>query len=425
MKGALLFIGDELITGRILNTNAEFAGKILSAFGLEPEEIVTIPDIEDKIINTLRRLIEEYDFVITSGGLGPTEDDLTTQAVAKALDLPLKEDKALLAAILASSEYKDTLAMASKMALMPEGAQALSEDSKVVGFALTYRDKRLFFLPGVPSQFQDLLKNKVIPQLCLWKTGGRTLECGEGKVFKSFIFFDLNETDLNRFIQEIPSKEGLKIGYYPLLPEVRLVVFGREEEIKNITEQIKERFKLNLVGEEEDSLPQGIGKLLRERRETLATAESCTGGYLASLITSIAGSSDYFDRGFITYTAKSKSEILGVKEETLTQQGVYSYETAIEMALGAKRLSHSTYALATTGVAGPTGGTPQIPVGTVFIALATPQKVYAFKFYFEGNRNTIQRVASYTALDILRRYLLYGEGFFSYRFAQGFKERPL
>jgi nicotinamide-nucleotide amidase len=422
MRGALLFIGDELISGRILNTNAEFAGKILSATGLKLTEIVTVPDEEPQIIKTFKRLLEEYDFVITSGGLGPTEDDLTTEAITKALNLELKESKTLLSAILSSGEYKGTLGMAKKMSMLPEGAEILSEDSKMLGFYLHYQGKKLFFLPGVPEQFRYLLKDRVIPLLCEVRGGERGI-CKEERILKNFIFFDLNETDLNQFILSLKGKEEIKIGYYPLIPEVRLVLLGDKEKVEEVGNQIKERFKVNLISEEDESLPVITGKILMERRLTLATAESCTGGYLASLITSISGSSAYFERGFVTYSAQSKIELLGVKEETLREKGIYSFETALEMAYGARLIAKTDFALSTTGIAGPTGGTAEIPVGTVFIGLSVPHRVFALHFRFEGDRQTIQRMASYTALDLLRRYLLYGESLFSYRFALGFKER--
>ncbi|MFN4132013.1 MAG: nicotinamide-nucleotide amidohydrolase family protein [Caldimicrobium sp.] len=426
MKGALIFIGDELIAGRILNTNAEFAGKVLSSIGLIIGEIVTIPDDEEKIIKTLKRLEEEYDFVITSGGLGPTEDDFTLFALAKAFNLKLIQNEALISAILSNKEYKSTLDMAKRMSLIPEGAYWLAEGESMVGFYLPYQGKLFFFLPGVPEQFQFLLKNKVLPILCNKEQEQTKKEgCKEDKIIKNLVFFDLNETDLNKFMYTLVEEEPPKIGYYPIFPEVKVVLFGIKEKVEKFTEALNKRFKFNLVSKEDESLNQVIGRLLRAKGQTLATAESCTGGMLASLITNISGSSAYFERGFITYTEESKREILGVSKETLEQYGVYSYETALEMAIGAKRLARTHYALSTTGIAGPTGGTSEIPVGTVFIGFATPSKAFAFHFHFNGDRIAIQRIASFTALDILRRYILYGESFFSYRFALGIKERTL
>lgn len=426
MKGALIFIGDELMAGRILNTNAEFAGKVLSAMGFYIGEIITIPDEEEKIIKSLKGLFREYDFLITSGGLGPTEDDLTLSAITKAFNLKLIQNKDLLSAILSNEEYKNTSELASRMSYLPEGAVLLSENLNMVGFYLTLEDKLLFFLPGVPEQFQYLLKNKVISVLCERERlkFGKEL-CREERIIKNLVFFDVNETDLNEFIKGLPVKDEIKLGYYPIFPEVKLVLFGNKERVEEIEDKLKKRFYYNLISEEDESLNVVIGKLLKERGQSLSTAESCTGGMLASLITQISGSSSYFQRGYITYLEESKREVLGVSKETLKKKGVYSFECALEMAIGAKMKSKTDFALATTGVAGPTGGTLDTPVGTLFIGLATPNKAFAFHFLLRGDRSAIQKHASFTALDLLRRYLLYGEGFFSYRFALGFKERNL
>ncbi|MFN3504764.1 MAG: nicotinamide-nucleotide amidohydrolase family protein [Caldimicrobium sp.] len=426
MRGALLFIGDELIAGRILNTNAEFAGKVLSAAGFLLGEVVTIPDEENIIIRTLRRLVEEYDFLITSGGLGPTEDDLTIEAISKAFDLNLIQNEKVLSAILSNKEYKNTPELAKKMSYLPEGAISLVEEEEMIGFYIPYRDKLLFILPGVPYQFQFLLKNRVLPILC--KREGELKgegACKENRILKNLVFFDLNETDLNQFIAGLSTKKEVKIGYYPVVPEVKVVLYGVNEEVSPLVEDLKKKFSLNFISEEDESLNVVVGKLLNAKGYTLSTAESCTGGLLASLITEVSGSSAYFDRGFVVYTEESKREILGVSSETLKKKGVYSYETAMEMAIGARSLAKTNFALSTTGVAGPTGGTKEIPVGTVFIGFATPSKVYAIHFLFQGGRKTIQTLASFTALDILRRYILYGKGFFSYRFALGYKESSL
>ncbi|MFN4196960.1 MAG: nicotinamide-nucleotide amidohydrolase family protein [Caldimicrobium sp.] len=426
MRGALLFIGDELIAGRILNTNAEFAGKVLSAAGFHIGEIVTIPDEEQVIIRTLKRLVEEYDFLIASGGLGPTDDDLTIEAISKAFNLKLIQNQKVLSAILSSKEYQNTTELAEKMSYLPEGAINLVEEEEMIGFYFTYGNKLLFFLPGVPYQFQYLLKNRVLSFLCKREEELKgEYACKENKLLKNLVFFDVNETDLNQYIATLSIREEVKIGYYPVLPEVKVVLFGAEGKVSSIIKDLKERFSLNFISEEDESLNVVVGKLLNAKGYTLSTAESCTGGLLASLITEVPGSSAYFDRGFIVYTEESKEKILGVSNKTLKKKGVYSYETAMEMAIGARSLAKTHFALATTGVAGPTGGTPEIPVGTVFIGLATPSNVYAIHFLFQGNRKTIQTLASFTALDILRRYILYGKGFFSYRFALGYKESTL
>ena len=420
MKCALIFIGDELIYGAINNTNSIVAGKILTSYGFEIGEIITLPDNIDVIADYLKALTKKYDFLIISGGLGPTDDDLTNLAVTKAFNLKLREYPEFLSAIYSAREYKLSQELAKKMALLPEGAIPLSKDFSSAGYLLEIENKPLFFLPGVPHQFDNLLNTEVIPRLL--NLSAETKK----QIIKTLRFFDLNETDLNQFINTFPDEilSSIKIGYYPVFPEVKLILRGKnEKDLHVFIEKLKEKFAPYLISEKDKNLPQVIGELLQERKEKLATAESCTGGLLASFITSVSGSSLYFDRGFVTYSPESKIELLGVNPETIKKFDVVSYEVAIEMAEGARKKTGVDYTLSITGFAGPTGGTPENPVGTVYIGFSYKNKIKAFRFSFLGERRDIQILASYTSLDILRRYLLYGEGFFSYRFATGIKEK--
>ena len=420
MKCALIFIGDELIYGAINNTNSIVAGRTLTSYGFEIGEIITLPDNIDIIADYLKALTKKYDFLIISGGLGPTDDDLTNLAVTKAFNLKLREYPEFLSAIYSAREYKLSQELAKKMALLPEGAIPLSKDFSSAGYLLEIENKPLFFLPGVPHQFDNLLNTEVIPRLL--NLSAETKE----QIIKTLRFFDLNETDLNQFINTFPDEilSSIKIGYYPVFPEVKLILRGKnEKDLRVFIKRLKEKFAPYLISEKDKNLPQVIGELLQERKEKLATAESCTGGLLASFITSVSGSSLYFDRGFVTYSPESKIELLGVNPETIKKFDVVSYEVAIEMAEGARKKTGVDYALSITGFAGPTGGTPENPVGTVYIGFSYKNKIKAFRFSFLGERRDIQILASYTSLDILRRYLLHGEGFFSYRFATGIKEK--
>jgi Uncharacterized protein (competence- and mitomycin-induced) len=300
------------------------------------------------------------------------------------------------------------------------------------------KEKPVFFLPGVPSQFKALLKNKVLPELLNVKAEDRS----ELAILR---FFDLNETDLNSFLQNSlgDKVKELEVGYYPEEPEVKLIlqastlssrastlssrekrgILHQKSLIEKVKEMLKERFKFEFLSEGDKTLPVLVGELLLEKGKRVAVAESCTGGQLASLITSISGSSNYFDRGFVVYSERSKVEVLGVSEETIAKHTAYSHETALEMAKRTLEKSKADYSLAITGLAGPTGGTDDLPAGTVFIALGTGSKAISVRFKFSGERTWIQKLASYTALDMLRRYLVYGEGLSRYRFALELKER--
>ena len=445
MLSALLCIGHELIYGRVVNENAKVAGEALQAYGFKLGEVVVVPDDIPLIVKALKRLVEEYDFIIVSGGLGPTDDDLTVLAASQAFDLELEERAEVLSALQKNREYAKSFEVARKLALLPKGSILLSQDLTMAGFKLLVKEKPIFFLPGVPSQFEALLKSKVLPELLNIKAEDRS----ELAILK---IFDLNETDLNSFLQNSLGDEikELEIGYYPEGPEVKLILqasilssrasnlssrasllSSRENRgvphqkslIEKVKEMLKERFKFEFLSEGDKTLPVLVGELLLERGQRVAVAESCTGGQLASLITSISGSSNYFDRGFVVYSERSKVEVLGVSEETIAKHTVYSHETALEMAKRTLEKSKADYSLATTGLAGPTGGTDDLPVGTVFIALGTGSKAISVRFKFSGGRNWVQKLASYTALDMLRRYLVYGEGLSRYRFALELKER--
>jgi nicotinamide-nucleotide amidase len=445
MLSALLCIGHELIYGRVVNENAKVAGEALQAYGFKLGEVVVVPDDIPLIVKALKRLVDEYDFIIVSGGLGPTDDDLTVLAASQAFDLELEERAEVLSALQKNREYVKSFEVARKLALLPKGSILLSQELTMAGFKLLVKEKPVFFLPGVPSQFEALLKNKVLPELLNIKAEDRS----ELAILK---FFDLNETDLNSFLQNSLGDEikELEIGYYPEGPEVKLILqasllssqasnlssrasllSSRERRgvphpkslIEKVKEMLKERFKFEFLSEGDKTLPVLVGELLLEKGKRVAVAESCTGGQLASLITSISGSSNYFDRGFVVYSEKSKVEVLGVSEETIAKHTVYSHETALEMAKRTLEKSRADYSLATTGLAGPTGGTDDLPVGTVFIALGTGSKAISVRFKFSGERTWVQKLASYTALDMLRRYLVYGEGFSRYRFALELKER--
>ena len=425
MTGALVFIGDELTSGLIENTNSRFAVVELNKAGFEVREVAIIPDRTDLICKRLREFLEDYDFVVLSGGLGPTDDDLTTLSVAKALRLPLEENEDISSALKCSTLYAKTQELAIKMALLPKGAIPLSEDLTVAGYYLEVKGKPIFCLPGVPRQFEELLTKQVIPLLrkkfSLQK---------KTTTLKTFLFFDVNETELNKFLRKNGFKD-LKVGYYPSLPYLKLVAKGEEERLSEFYEALRKEFFWWLVGEK--GLEKVIGDLLRESGRDISVAESCTGGKLSSLITSVPGSSDYFKAGLVTYAVEAKLSILGVSRDIVEGSGVVSYETAMEMARCVKELNKTYYGIGITGYAGPGGGEPGKPVGTVFVGFAWDNRVFGVRFEFKGAREEIQTLVSFTVLDVLRRKFIVDKGglslddksIFSYRFTKGVKSRNL
>ncbi|RUM89293.1 MAG: hypothetical protein DSZ24_01600 [Thermodesulfatator sp.] len=419
-QGALLAVGDELLAGRVLNTTSYEAARLLSSYGYRVVEMVNVGDDEEAIVSHLRRLLTRTDFLLISGGLGPTEDDLTTEAAARALDLPLHLHQGILSRIRENERLQGLPEnpLRHKMAYLPQGAEPLSRDLSVAGYFLRYQGKLLFFLPGIPEQFQRLLVDRVLPILLeTWPP--------EEEVFtRTLRFFDLREAEINQAVRE-GGFSGVEVGFYPVFPEVQVVLTARarteeeaRERVQAVAELLRRRFPEHLFGEDDEELPAALGKILREQGATLALAESCTGGLASSLVTRIPGSSDYFLGGAVTYANEIKEEVLGVPHRFLRIFGAVSREVACTMAHGVRRRFKATYGLSVTGIAGPGGGSPEKPVGTVWMGLSTPEETVARSFLFSGTRHEIQTLAAYTLLDWLRRYLLTGNLFPRYRFGR-------
>lgn len=419
MFGEIIAIGDELISGRVLNTTSTFAARQLTLAGFYIKRITVIGDSLADIKECLLDSLNRSKFIIVTGGLGATTDDITNEAVAKAFGLELEVRKDLLKKInecgpcdVASKKY------AEKMAIVPKGAEILDINSHAAGYLLTYQGKFFFFLPGIPTQLEAQLEKQVIPRL-------KKIFSTENVVhYKLYKIFGLGETEINQKLEGLEKRfPHIQIGYYPNFPEIHLTITARQRpEDKNLVhdfnvvcEEIKKILGTNIVAEDQDSLESVLGSLLTDRQANLAVAESCTGGMVGERITSVSGSSKWFECGVVTYSNKAKTTILGVPDKIIKEHGAVSRETATKMVEGIMKLGNVPYGLSITGIAGPTGGTPEKPVGTVFIGMGTPDKIFVEHFIFSGNRNEIRTLASETALDWLRRYLKYGTTVPGYR----------
>ena len=410
MHGEIIAIGDELISGKVLNTTCGFVANRLFCSGYQITRITFIGDDPDAIRGCMLSAIERSEYVIITGGLGPTSDDITNEAVAKALGRHLVLNKEILGKIREAERHlARPLPLWEKLAWLPEGAEVLNPEGHSAGYLLIHQDVPLFFLPGVPEQLEAHMVQQVLPRL-------RGLTAPKMAVMQqTFKVFGLSETEINVLFKDLESsQDGLSIGYYPNSPEVNVTVTVKGLNSERVAEvfgmackTIEELLGRYIVAVNEDTLEAMVGRLLLKNGGVLALAESCTGGLLGQRVTSVPGSSEWFDRGVITYSNKSKKELLGISPETLSRYGAVSYQTAEEMANGIRRLSDASYGLAITGIAGPSGGTPQKPVGTVYIAMATPEKTAIERFHFPGTRHMVQALAAETALDWLRRYLIY------------------
>ena len=412
MKGEIITVGDELTSGRIADHNARFIARRLNDAGFGVVAISTVGDDPDMILGALNQAAGRADFVIVSGGLGSTEDDVTCQAAAEFCGRPLEINQPLFDRLRYHLERRgiNRIADFEKMAYLPRGAELIDPKIRSCGFVINQSDKPVFFLPGVPAELETLIDDLVVPRLIGNRTGDRVI------VDKVLRVFGLDEPTVGaRVAGVIEAVPGLSVGYYPCFPEVEvtLTVRGPDREqaavvIGRAEEQLRRELGDHVYGSDNDSLESVVGDLLRQRGMTIAVAESCTGGLIGHRLTAVAGSSDYVDRVLVTYSNRAKVELLGVDQGTLDEHGAVSAETATQMARGVRERSGVDLGLATTGIAGPGGGSPEKPVGTVYIALTDGKRLKVRRRNLSGNRRQIKALTAATALNWVRRSLIDG-----------------
>ena len=410
MLGEIIAIGNELTSGRIPNTTSGFAAHHLFKAGFNIYAMHTIGDTPTLIGEALNRALGRVDFVLVTGGLGPTDDDLTTEAVSEALNRPTMPNLEILSLIrehLNSNEGQPAESL-EKLAWLPEGAETLSPKTRMAGFQLIHGGKPIFFLPGIPHQMRTLLVEQVLPRLVTWYKG-RQLTSAQ-RVYK---IFGKTESEINQEVTTLPLDGDVEIGYYPVFPDVHLsmTIRGNNENTtdllaRNSGRLIENKLGSSIYGSNRDTMESVLGTLLQDNNKKLSVAESCTGGLISHLITSVAGSSSYYLGGVTSYSNSMKATYLGVDESILQEYGAVSQEVAIAMAQGMRDTSGADISISVTGIAGPGGGSDEKPVGTIYIGLATQNGTQALLFNFSGNRNEIQRLTAQTALDVVRQHLL-------------------
>jgi nicotinamide-nucleotide amidase len=407
MHGEIITTGTELVTGRVGDFNARYAARRLHEVGLTVQRITILGDRAPLLQEALQQSLYRSRFIIITGGLGPTEDDITVAAAAQALGLKLLQDKALLSRIRRCLDEQQIPweERYAKLAVIPEGSLVLDPGGAACGFALKHLGVRLFFLPGVPREMRQLFDAFVLPSLVEWAGGG------ESVAQRTLRLFGISETHLQQVVSRLPDfRQGVTVGFYPNFPENHLTLTVRgqddgalEETLNRLTEAIAREVGDALLGTEETTLEEMVGRLLQENGLTLAVAESLTGGLIGHRLTNVPGSSDYFLGGVVSYSNEAKMDLLRVPAEVMAESGAVSAEAARAMARGVKEVFHAALGLAVTGIAGPSGGSAEKPVGTVYFALATPQGENVWHYLFHGNREEIKILSAQTALDRLRR----------------------
>ncbi|WP_293891080.1 CinA family nicotinamide mononucleotide deamidase-related protein [Flavobacterium sp.] len=413
MKATIVTIGDEILIGQIVDTNSGYIAKALDKIGVQTTEMLSISDDKQHILKTFSALQNQVDFVIITGGLGPTKDDITKHAFCEYFDDALVVNQAVLAHVTEMIEgfYKRPITQLNKdQALVPSKCEVLfNKMGTAPGMWMKKENTVYISLPGVPYEMKYIIENEIIPKIVteykrpyiIHKT---ILTYGQGE---SLIAERLEswENNLPQFI---------KLAYLPNPGRVRLRLTARGEnkEVleKTIGENVQSLTKIIgdiIVGfDEDETIEVIIGRLLRQQGKTIATAESCTGGKIAQMLTSASGASDYFRGSVVSYATETKISVLDVNPKTIEKFSVVSAEVAEEMALGIQKLMKTDYAIATTGNAGPTKGDADAEVGTVFIALATPTSFFVEEFNFGQPREKVIDRTANKALEIMQKEIL-------------------
>jgi nicotinamide-nucleotide amidase len=406
MTAAILSIGTELTRGELINSNAAWLSEQLTTLGFEVLEHVTVDDDIGRIVAALERLATRHRLVLSTGGLGPTTDDLTTEAVARALGVGLVRDDASLERIrkLFSSRGRTMSPSNEKQADFPSGAEVLANDMGTApGFGVTLGGSKLFFMPGVPYEMRHIFEERIVPRIApLAERSSHQIH------LRTFGMF---ESQLNEALKGVEAQfPGLTIGYRASFPEIELKLLVRDRDsaaARSLAEraevEVRKRVGAVIFGDRETTYPGAVGRTLRDRGVTLAVAESCTGGLVGSLLTSVAGSSEFLLFDAVVYSNSAKTQVLGVSEETLRAYGAVSEETAGAMVRGVLRVSEADLGVAITGVAGPGGGTDEKPVGTVWIGVGSRGgALYVRHFKLPGDRERIRTLSAYMALRMVQ-----------------------
>ena len=406
MRGELISVGTELLLGQIPDTNAQYLAQRLAELGIDLYYQSTVGDNPERLARALRVSLERSDLIIATGGLGPTQDDITAAAIAAVTgeELVVSEEAASWIRELFQRRGWPLSESQLKQALVPRGGRLVPNRlGTAPGFILEKEGKVVVALPGVPSEMQAMAEAEVFPYL-------RQRAGGSG-VIKSRVlkFFGLPESFLEKELEDlIAAQTNPTIAPQAKLGEVWLRITAKAAEpaaadrlIAGTEERIQERLGQYLVATDEKQIEEVVGRLLREAGLTLAVAESCTGGLISHRLTNVPGSSQYFLCGLTCYSNGAKTHLLGVSETTLRAHGAVSAEAAKEMAIGVRAACDAALGLAVTGIAGPGGGTPEKPVGLVYLALAGPEGIRGERHFFPGDREGIKQRASQAALRLL------------------------
>ncbi|MEJ5244800.1 MAG: competence/damage-inducible protein A [Bacteroidota bacterium] len=414
LKVSILSIGDEICIGQVLNTNAQWIAEKCTEIGTEIVYHLSVGDNKERLIESLRYLEKSSDVIIMTGGLGPTSDDITKPILLEYFSdkLVFNNDVHLNIEEFFRKREREVSKLSLSQAEVPSKCQVIHNNLGTAPGMVFYENEKLYVsLPGVPYEMKEMVVNYVIPLLI------KEIEKKHESVvkFKTFHTSGIPESNLAELIGDEREflKEGETLAYLPSTKGVRLRIGVTGQDFSTCDKRLSEIEKILLnkisnfvlpIGNKE--LTETVCELLKGKKKTLAVAESCTGGMLGAEITSVSGASDFFVGGEITYSNWAKTVRLNVNEKTLQKYGAVSEQTACEMAENVRKIFNTDFGISITGIAGPTGGTPEKPVGTVWIGLSNKEKTFAKKFIFGWSRNINRERAVFTALNELKKVLV-------------------
>ena len=413
MKATIITIGDEILIGQIVDTNSGYIAKALDRIGIETKEMISISDNKEHILNAFIALQNTVDLVIITGGLGPTKDDITKKTFCDYFEDELVVDQDVLAHVtqLIEGFYKRTITQINKdQALVPSKCIVLHNQVGTAPGMWMKKENTVFIsLPGVPFEMKYLIDNQIITKVVREYKRPYILH-------KTILTYGQGESMVAERIEQWENSlpDFIKLAYLPAPGRVRLRLTARGVDKEKLEAGIEENIKSLdaiihdiIVGfDEDETLEVVVGRILKNQNKTIATAESCTGGKIAEVITSVPGASNYFKGSVVSYATEVKINVLGVSEALINEHSVVSAAVASAMALNVKKLMNTDYAIATTGNAGPTKGDTNAEVGSVFIALATPNEVIVEEFNFGQPREKVIDRAVIKSLEILQKEIL-------------------
>ena len=413
MKCEVISIGDELLIGQTINTNASWIGEQINILGFTISHCLVISDLKNDIINALDQAYKRSDIIIITGGLGPTNDDITKHTLTEYFNTSLELDIEIEKNIIDYFTNRNLPILQSNrdQALIPKSCQVLP-NSRGSASGMWFEKKGVVFisLPGVPYEMKGIMNDHVFSRLLALKGDENII------INKTIRTHGMGESFLAEVIKSWEKKlanENIKLAYLPSpgIVKLRLSIIGKdrkssEEKLNSYILKLKKLIPEQIYGYDTDTMEGVVSNLLKEKKHTLSTAESCTGGNISKMITSISGSSSFFNGSLVTYTNKSKSQLLDVNDQVIEKHGAVSQQVVEQMAQNIRLKFDSDYGISTSGIAGPTGGTLEKPVGTVWIAVASEKKVISKKLNLGYNRERNIHVSSLSVLNLLRLELI-------------------